>query len=65
MNKRNLENLVLTRINKTRKEMIKTAYKTGLNSLETLRCSERLDQMINLHLKYFSRNAQSIHTVAS
>ncbi|MFO1445383.1 aspartyl-phosphate phosphatase Spo0E family protein [Bacillus sp. Bva_UNVM-123] len=54
MNKTLLEQLVLRRINKMRKEMILTARKTGLNSNETLNTSKRLDKLIYFHLQYFS-----------
>ena len=54
MNKALLEQLVLRRINKMRKEMIHTAYQTGINSHETLYTSQKLDRLIYLHLLHFS-----------
>ncbi|KAB2334692.1 aspartyl-phosphate phosphatase Spo0E family protein [Cytobacillus depressus] len=56
MNKYSMEQLLLRRINKTRDEMIQTAQKTGLNSLETIKQSQKLDRLIYLHLLHFSIN---------
>jgi hypothetical protein len=64
MNMASLEHLVIKRINRMKKEMIKTAYDTGLNSIETLHCSQELDKLINLHLKYFSKRAYNNFSVA-
>jgi hypothetical protein len=63
MNNR-LEPLVLKRINNMRREMIMTAQVTGINSTETLMCSRKLDKLINLHLKHFSKNSSAKFTVA-
>jgi len=38
-----------TRINRLKKELIQKAEETGLNSRETLSCSQKLDQLINIH----------------
>ncbi len=65
MNRVSIEQLLLKKINRMRKEMINTAYETGLNSTETLYCSEKLDKLINLHVKYFSKKAYTEHIVAS
>ncbi|MFC0414368.1 aspartyl-phosphate phosphatase Spo0E family protein [Cytobacillus solani] len=54
MNKITLEQLVLRRINKIREEMILTAHKTGIDSIETLKSSQKLDRLIYLHLLHFS-----------
>ncbi|MBP2242460.1 hypothetical protein J2Z40_003034 [Cytobacillus eiseniae] len=54
MNKTTLEQLVLRRINKMRREMIQTAHRTGIDSIETLHCSQKLDKLIYLHLVHFS-----------
>lgn len=54
MNKITLEQLVLRRINKIREEMILTAHETGMDSIETLKFSQKLDRLIYLHLLHFS-----------
>lgn len=54
MNKVTLEQLVLRRINKMRQEMIQTAHMTGIDSIETLHSSQKLDRLIYLHLLHFS-----------
>lgn len=64
MNMVSLEHLVIKRINRMKKEMMETAYDTGLNSIETLNCSQELDKLINLHLKYFSKRAHTHFSVA-
>ncbi|QED49129.1 aspartyl-phosphate phosphatase Spo0E family protein [Cytobacillus dafuensis] len=54
MNKASIEQLVLKRINKMRKEMIRIAHETGINSKETLTYSQKLDRLIYLHILHFS-----------
>ncbi|MEW9500791.1 Spo0E family sporulation regulatory protein-aspartic acid phosphatase [Jeotgalibacillus marinus] len=65
MNRVSIEQLLLKKINRIRKEMINTAFETGINSTETLHCSEKLDKLINLHVKYFSNKAHTEHIIAS
>jgi hypothetical protein len=55
MNKITLEILLLKRINKMKRKLIVIAAETGMNSPQTLKCSQDLDTLINLHLKYFSQ----------
>jgi stage 0 sporulation regulatory protein len=40
------------RINELKEELIQIAEATGLNSLSTLYCSQELDQLIILKMKY-------------
>ena len=40
------------KINKLRKELIEIAETTGLNSRDTLHCSQTLDQHITIYQKY-------------
>lgn len=54
MNKYSLEQLILKRINKMRDEMIRIAHETGMNSVETIKYSQKLDRLIYLHLIHFS-----------
>lgn len=54
MNKITLEQLILRRINRIREEMILTAHETGMDSIETLKFSQKLDRLIYLHLLHFS-----------
>jgi hypothetical protein len=46
------------RINELRKELIAIAETTGLNSHDTLHCSQTLDQHITIYQKYL----QGSHT---
>ncbi|SDJ17511.1 aspartyl-phosphate phosphatase Spo0E family protein [Alteribacillus bidgolensis] len=39
------------RINDLRKELIQSVEKNGLNSHETIRCSQKLDQLIKVYQK--------------
>ncbi|MCQ6281751.1 aspartyl-phosphate phosphatase Spo0E family protein [Bacillus sp. EB600] len=39
------------RINQLKKELIQIAEITGLNSRETIYCSQKLDQLITIHQK--------------
>ena len=61
MNKYSLEQLVLKRINIMRNEMIRIAHETGMNSVETITYSQRLDRLIYLHLLHFSLSGTAIH----
>ncbi len=62
MNKYSLEQLVLKRINIMRQEMIRIALETGMNSVETIDYSQKLDRLIYLHLLHFSLNDRAIHS---
>ncbi|TFD99419.1 aspartyl-phosphate phosphatase Spo0E family protein [Jeotgalibacillus salarius] len=57
MNHDNLEKIVLKRIDEMRKEMFLTANHHGVGSTQTLKCSQKLDRLINIHLRYFSNAA--------
>jgi hypothetical protein len=39
-------------IEQMRKKMVDTAQYNGLHSIETLQCSQKLDALINIHMKY-------------
>lgn len=65
MNKISLELLLLKRINRIKKKLIETANKTGLNSQQTLTCSQELDKLINLQMKYFSKRGNKLFIKAS
>ncbi|MBI0580125.1 aspartyl-phosphate phosphatase Spo0E family protein [Neobacillus cucumis] len=54
MNKEWCESLLLNQIDLLKKKMIDLAKGTGINSYETLRCSQELDTVLNLHMKHFS-----------
>ncbi|ULT59531.1 aspartyl-phosphate phosphatase Spo0E family protein [Neobacillus drentensis] len=44
--------LLLKTIDEMKKKLIEIDLNTGLNSQETLSCSQRLDDLLNLHLKF-------------
>ena len=46
------------KINRLKKELIQTAKETGINSYDTLRCSQKLDELITLHQKQSIKNLQ-------
>ncbi|MEH7503749.1 aspartyl-phosphate phosphatase Spo0E family protein [Neobacillus drentensis] len=46
-----LELLLLKLIDQTKKKMVELAYNTGINSQETIACSQELDVLLNLHMK--------------
>ncbi|MGZ4159195.1 MAG: aspartyl-phosphate phosphatase Spo0E family protein [Neobacillus sp.] len=48
------EILLLKLIEQTKKKMVDTASKTGFISQETVKCSQELDILLNLHMKSFS-----------
>ncbi|WP_153043081.1 aspartyl-phosphate phosphatase Spo0E family protein [Neobacillus mesonae] len=47
--------MLIKKIDLMKKKMVRLAHSTGFNSQETLRCSQELDNLINLHMKYFSK----------
>lgn len=49
------ELLLLDHIDLLKKKLINIAIDTGINSYETLRCSQELDAVLNLHMKHFSK----------
>jgi AAA+ ATPase superfamily predicted ATPase len=54
MNLITIEQLLVKRINKMKKKLILIAQETGMTSSQTIKCSQDLDILINLHMKYFS-----------
>lgn len=46
------------RINQLKKELIQVVSSTGLNSMDSLRCSQELDQHITTYQKYFHQSTQ-------
>ncbi|MED1471662.1 aspartyl-phosphate phosphatase Spo0E family protein [Bacillus salipaludis] len=63
MNKESCESLLLNRIDLLKKKMINLANCTGINSHETLRCSQELDTFLNLYMKHFS-NKNELNTTS-
>ncbi|MGG1397292.1 aspartyl-phosphate phosphatase Spo0E family protein [Bacillus salipaludis] len=51
---KNFELLLLNQIDLLKKKMINLANGTGINSYETLRCSQELDKLLNLYMKHYS-----------
>ena len=45
------------RINQLRRQLIETAETTGLNSHDTLHCSQTLDKHITVYQKYLKFNS--------
>ncbi|MFT4412362.1 aspartyl-phosphate phosphatase Spo0E family protein [Fredinandcohnia humi] len=44
--------LLLDEINRKRQEMIEVANNTGFTSRETIKCSQELDELINIYQRY-------------
>ncbi|GHI01346.1 aspartyl-phosphate phosphatase Spo0E family protein [Neobacillus kokaensis] len=49
------ELILSKKIDLMKKKMVRLAKSTGINSQETLTCSQELDNLINLHMIYFSK----------
>lgn len=60
-----LELLLLNQIDKKKKKMVEVASSTGMNSTQTLKCSQELDVLINLHMKHFSQKGSTAFNSAS
>lgn len=54
MDKHLLELLLIKRIDRLKKKMVMVAEITGMNSYQTVLCSQELDKLLNLHMKHFS-----------
>ncbi|MFC0471795.1 aspartyl-phosphate phosphatase Spo0E family protein [Halalkalibacter kiskunsagensis] len=54
MDKSKMEILLRNRIEKLKNEMIMTASISGMDSSETLHCSQELDKLIILYMKHFA-----------
>ncbi|MBT2696505.1 aspartyl-phosphate phosphatase Spo0E family protein [Bacillus sp. ISL-40] len=52
--------LLLKNIDQMKKKMVETAFKIGFISQETIKCSQELDILLNLHMKSFSNNQKKI-----
>jgi hypothetical protein len=37
-----------------KKKLVENAKTTGINSPQTITCSQQLDNLLNLHMRYFS-----------
>ncbi|NYE07524.1 hypothetical protein F4694_004335 [Bacillus niacini] len=46
--------LLLKAIDDMKKKMVETASRSGFISQETIKCSQELDNLLNLHMKHFS-----------
>ncbi|WP_066052232.1 aspartyl-phosphate phosphatase Spo0E family protein [Robertmurraya korlensis] len=65
MDNLNLELSLLNQIDKKKKKMVEVASDTGMNSYQTLKCSQELDVLINLHMKHFSPKGRNMFNSAS
>lgn len=54
MNKYTHELFLLKRIDEMKETLVTIANSTGINSCETITCSQELDNLLNLHMKHFS-----------
>lgn len=49
------------KINHLKKELVQIVQTTGLNSYDTLCCSQKLDELIIIHQKQKAHNKQSLN----
>ncbi|MFF2449348.1 aspartyl-phosphate phosphatase Spo0E family protein [Neobacillus sp. NPDC058068] len=49
------ELLLLKQIELMKKKMVELSNSTGISSYETLKCSQKLDNLLNLHMRHFSK----------
>jgi hypothetical protein len=54
------ELLLLNRIALMKKQLVDVANETGLGSNETIKFSQELDRLLNLHMKHCSSGTTSI-----
>lgn len=65
MNKVSLESLMLKRIDQMKKKLVKVANSTGINSNQTITCSQELDNLLNQHMEHFYKSRKNILNSAS
>ena len=53
---------LVDRINQQKKELIQIVEATGLNSPDTICCSQKLDQLITIYQKFYYKNRKKIET---
>lgn len=53
MNEVPLELSLVKRIDDMKRTMVETANRTGINSHETIKCSQELDILLNLYMKHY------------
>jgi hypothetical protein len=59
MNKYSLELVLIKRIDEMKETLVNVANSTGINSSETIACSQELDNLLNLHMKHFSNKVKN------
>jgi hypothetical protein len=65
MNRISLQLLLLKRIARMKRKLIETANNTGIGSTQTIKCSQDLDKLINLQMKYFPKKESRAFIIAS
>jgi hypothetical protein len=65
MNNVLLELFLLKRIDEMKKKLVEAANSTGINSNQTITCSQELDNLLNIHMKHFSKLRKNILISAS
>jgi hypothetical protein len=59
MIKYSLELVLIKRIDEMKETLVNVANSTGINSSETIAYSQELDNLLNLHMKYFSNKVKN------
>ena len=54
MNKVLLELVLLKQIDKMKEKLVEVTNSTGLNSKQSIKCSQELDKLLNIQIKFYS-----------
>ena len=54
MNKVLLELVLLKQIDKMKEKLVEVTNSTGINSKQSIKCSQELDQLLNIQIKFYS-----------
>lgn len=54
MNKVLLELVLLKQIDKMKEKLVEVTNSTGINSKQSIKCSQELDKLLNIQIKFYS-----------
>ena len=59
MNKVLLELVLLKQIDKMKEKLVEVTNSTGINSKQSIKCSQELDKLLNIQIKFYSNKESS------
>ena len=59
MNKVLLELVLLKQIDEMKEKLVEVTNSTGINSKQSIKCSQELDKLLNIQIKFYSNKESS------